>query len=403
MTATPVEDRPAPDFDPLRPESFDTFHREFTGLRERCPVAHSDAWNGFWALLRYEDVLAAAGNPELFTTTVQNVVPRLAFTGRRPPLHLDPPEHTPYRRALNPYFTPAKMAEIEPALRRIVADLLDPLVAAGGGDFCAEFTHRLPGYVFAEFFNLTPELGMAIREATREFVDAVQRFEAESVKRTSLALYDIARTIIAMRREEPLDPADDPTTGLLAARVDGEPLPEEMLLGTLRQFIVVGMVAPCVFIGSMVVHLAEHRDLQAQLRGDPGLIPAAVEEYLRLLTPYRGFARTPTRDVEIGGRLIRKDEPVALVYASANRDESVFPEPDEFVLNRPNIGRHLAFGAGPHRCAGAPLATLMLQVTLGELLARTSSIRLAGEVTMTGWPEWGTLSVPTVLLPAEPA
>ena len=385
------------DFDPLQPETFESFHREFTALRARCPVARSDAWNGFWALLRYDDVLAAAGDPALFTTTVQNVVPRLAFTGRRPPLHLDPPEHTPYRRALNPYFAPAKMAKLEPALRRIVGDLLDPIVAAGGGDFCAEFTHRLPGYVFAEFFNLTPELGMAIREATREFVNAVQRFEHENVKRTSLALYDVARTIIAMRQAEPLDPTDDPTTGLLAARVDGEPLPEDMVLGTIRQFIVVGMVAPCVFIGSMLVHLAEYPELQAQLRADLSLIPAAVEEYLRLLTPYRGFARTPTRDVELGGRLIRKDEPVALVYASANRDESVFPEPERFVLNRPNISKHLAFGAGPHRCAGAPLATLMLRVTLDELLARTSSIELAGEVTMTGWPEWGTLSVPAIL------
>ena len=170
-----------------------------------------------------------------------------------------------------------------------------------------------------------------------------------------------------------------PTPGLLAARVDGEPLPDDMVLGTIRQFIVVGMVAPCVFIGSMVVHLAEHPELQAQLRDDPGLIPAAVDEYLRLLTPYRGFARTPTRDVEMGGRLIRKDEPVAIVYASANRDETVFPEPEEFVLDRPNIGRHVAFGVGPHRCAGAPLATLMLRVTLDELLSRTASIELAGE------------------------
>jgi cytochrome P450 len=160
------------------------------------------------------------------------------------------------------------------------------------------------------------------------------------------------------------------------------------------------MVAPCVFIGSMVVHLARNPELQAQLRGDPSLIPAAVEEYLRLLTPYRGFARTPTRDVEIGGRMIRKDEPVALVYASANRDESVFPEPDEFILGRPNIGRHLAFGAGPHRCAGAPLAVLMLRVTLEELLSRTSAIEVDGEIAMTGWPEWGTLSVPVVLSPA---
>ncbi len=388
------------DFDPLAPETFESFHEEFATLRERCPVAHSDAWNGYWALLRYDDVLAAAGDPELFTTTVQNVVPRLAFTGRRPPLHLDPPEHTPYRRALNPYFTPAKMAALEPRLREIVAGLLDPIVAAGGGDICAEYTHRLPGYVFAEFFNLTPELGMAIREATREFVDAVQRVEHENVKRTSLALYDIARTIIEMRQADPLDPADDPTTGLLAARVDGEPLPEDMLLGTIRQFIVVGMVAPCVFIGSMVVHLARNPEVQSRLRADPRLIPAAVEEYLRLLTPYRGFARTPTRDVEIGGRLLRKDEPVALVYASANRDESVFPDPDRFVLGRPNIGRHLAFGAGPHRCAGAPLAVLMLRVTLEELLSRTSSIDVDGDIKMTGWPEWGTLSVPVALAAA---
>jgi cytochrome P450 len=387
----------APDFDPLAPESFESFHREFTELRAECPVAHSDAWNGFWALTRYDDVLAAAGDPELFTTTVQNVVPKLAFTGRRPPLHFDPPEHTPYRRVLNPYFTPTKMEAIEPAVRRIVGELLAPLVAAGRGDVCAEFTHRLPGYVLAEFFNLTPELGMAIREATREFVDAVQRFRADDVKRTSLALYEIARTLIEMRRAEPLDPAEDPVSGLLAARVDGEPLPAELLLGTIRQFIVVGMVAPCVFIGSMVVHLAGHPGLQAELRKSPSLVPAAVEEYLRLLTPYRGFARTPTRDVVVRGRLIRKDEPVALVYASANRDESVFPEPGEFVLNRPNISRHLAFGAGPHRCAGAPLASLMLRVTLEELLARASAIEVVGEVTMTGWPEWGTLSVPTRL------
>jgi cytochrome P450 len=387
----------APDFDPLAPESFESFHQEFTGLRERCPVAHADAWNGFWALTRYDDVLAAARDPGLFTTTVQNVVPKLAFTGRRPPLHFDPPEHTPYRRALNPYFTLEKMEAIEPAVREITGDLLGPLVSAGGGDVCAGFTHRLPGYVLAEFFNLTPELGMAIREATREFVDAVQRFRPDDVKRTSLALYQIAQTLIEMRRAEPLDPADDPVSGLLAARVDGEPLPEDMLLGTIRQFIVVGMVAPCVFIGSIVVHLAENPELQSQLRSDPSLVPAAVEEYLRLLTPYRGFARTPTRDVEVGGRLIRKDEPVALVYASANRDEAIFPEPGRFVLGRPEIGRHLAFGAGPHRCAGAPLARLMLRVTLGELLARTSSIELAGEVTMTGWPEWGTLAVPTRL------
>jgi cytochrome P450 len=379
------------DFDPLAPESFTSFHEEFARLRAECPVAHSDAYDGFWALTRYEDVVAALADPT-FTTTVQNVVPKLAFTGRRPPLHLDPPEHTPYRTALNPYFTAEKMARIEPRLREIVGGLLQPLVAAGGGDICEAFTYRLPGYVFAEFFNLPSALGLRIREASRDFNLAVQDFVDEEVKRTSLQLYDIAREIIAMRQAEPLDPADDPASGLLATG-----LPEEMLLGTIRQFIVVGMIAPSVFIGSMVIHLAQHEDVQSQLRGDPSLIPAAVDEYLRLLTPYRGFARTAKHDVEIRGRTIRKDEPVALVFASANRDDSVFPEPDRFVLHRPNIKQHVAFGMGPHRCAGAPLGTLMLRLTLEELLGRTSRIEVAGEPVMTRWPEWGTLSVPVRL------
>jgi len=380
------------DFDPLAPETFASFHEEFAELRQRCPVARSDAYNGFWALTRYNDVVAAARDPALFTTTVQNVVPKVAFTGRRPPLHLDPPEHTPYRAALNPYFTAEKMAVLEPRLREIIGGLWQPLVDAGGGDVCEDFSYRLPGYVFAEFFNLTPELGLRIRAASREFNLAVQDFVEEDVKRTSLQLYDIAREIVAMRKAEPRDPADDPASGLLATG-----LPEDMLLGTIRQFIVVGMIAPSVFIGSMVIHLAGNEDVQRRLREDPSLAPAAVEEYLRLLTPYRGFARTPTRDVEIRGRVLRKDEPVALVFASANRDEDVFGEPHRFVLERPNIRQHVAFGVGPHRCAGAPLGRLMLRLTLEELLARTSSIELVGEPRMTRWPEWGTLSVPVRL------
>ena len=383
------------DFDPLEPETFGSFHAEFAELRRRCPVARSDAYNGFWALTRYDDVVAAVRDPATWTTTVQNVVPKVAFTGRRPPLHLDPPEHTPYRSALNPYFTREKMAALEPRLRAVVGDLLQAVVDAGVGDICEDFSYRLPGYVFAEFFNLTPELGLCIRAASREFNLAVQDFVEEDVKRTSLQLYDIAREIIAMRKAEPLDVADDPASGLLATG-----LPEDMLLGTIRQFIVVGMIAPSVFIGSMVIHLAEHEDVQRQLRDDPSLLPAAVEEYLRLLTPYRGFARTPTRDVEVRGRAIRTDEPVAVVFASANRDEDVFPEPDRFVLGRPNIGAHVAFGMGPHRCAGAPLGRLMLRLTLEELLARTSAIAVTGEPRMTRWPEWGTLSVPVRLVAA---
>src|SRR5262245_58865064 len=245
------------DFDPLLPETFDSPHAEYERLRRECPVARSDAWGGFWAFMKHADVAEAAADSDTYITSKQNVVPKVAFTGRRPPLHLDPPEHTPYRAALNPYFTQERMAALEPRLRDVVGGLLQAVVDAGKGDICEDFSYRLPGYVFAEFFNLTPELGLRIRAASREFNLAVPDFVEEDVKRTSLQLYEIAREIVAMRKAEPLDPADDPATGLLATG-----LPEDMLLETIRQFIVVGMIAPSVFIGSIVIHLAEHEDVQ---------------------------------------------------------------------------------------------------------------------------------------------
>lgn len=400
MSSRQAGDRATDDFDPTAPETLTSAHEVFADLRRRCPVAHSNRWNGFWALLRHHDVVEVLSDPRTYRTSVQNVVPKVAFTGRRPPLHLDPPEHTPYRQVINRFFTRAKTARLEPAVRRVTVELLQPYVDAGGGDLCREFTHRYPGHVFAEFFNLSAELSMAIKEVTAVYDRALQEARDDLVKQTSLQLYDIARQILAMRQAEPLDPEADLTSALLAKRHHGAPLPADMVLGTVRQMIVVGMIAPSVFIGTMAAHLAQDPGLQQQLREDPSLAPAAVEEFLRLYTPYRGFARTATHDVVIGGRLIRKDEPIALVYASANRDEEVFPDGGTFVLNRPNIADHVAFGLGPHRCAGESLARLMLTTTLTELLARTSSIALDGEVTMTRWPEWGTLSVPLRVTPA---
>lgn len=393
---------PADDFDPLAPETLTSAHAEYARLRRECPVAHSGAFNGFWGFFRYQDVVDALRQPGTFITSVQNVVPKVAFTGRRPPLHFDPPEHTPYRRALNPFFTVAKMDALEPAVRRIVVELLEPLIAAGGGEVCSEFARKLPGYVFAEFFHLPTELSMAIKETSVIYNRALQNADDQLVKETSLRLYEIARQIIEMRKAAPWDPAEDPTSAMLVARGnDGELLPEPMVLGTIRQMIVVGMIAPSVLVPCIMIHLAEHRDLQQRLRDNPAEIEAAVEEYLRLYTPYRGFARTATQDIESGGRRIREGEPIALVYASANRDESVFENPDEFILNRPNISKHVAFGLGPHRCAGMPLARMMLRVTLEELLKRAHIAGVTGPVAMTRWPEWGVLSASIDLIRIE--
>lgn len=387
------------DFDALAAEDFDSPYALFADLRERCPVAHSGAWNGFWSFMRYADVTDAAADFRTYTTTVQNVVPKLAFTGRRAPLHLDPPEHTAYRRAINPLLTREAVERLREPIRRFTVELLTPLVQGGRCDICEDFSSRLPVAVFAEWMNMPAEHVATLRETARAYVYAVQRFNGEMVKATSFRLYDMARELIAHRKAAPLDPQRDITSALLAVTENGQPLPEDMILGAVRQILVVGIVAPNVMIGSICVHLSRFPQLQQRLRDNPQLVPDAVEEFLRLFTPYRGFARTPTRDVTVNGVHIRRGEPIALNYASANRDQSVFPDAAEFILDRPNIKDHLAFGRGPHNCPGAWLARLELTIALEELLARTRHFEVTGPVEVTMCPEIGALGVPLRLEP----
>ncbi len=160
----------------------------------------------------------------------------------------------------------------------------------------------------------------------------------------------------------------------------------------------VGLVAPPILLGAIAVHLARDPGLHDRLRDDPALVPPALEELLRLYAPYRGFSRTVSRPVVLHGRRIVPGVPVTLVYASANRDESVFSDPDAFVLDRPNIGRHLAFGAGPHRCLGMNLARLSLRIALEELVRRVRRIEVVGEIEPTRMPELGPQRVPVRLL-----
>lgn len=400
-TASPAHAAPADpardahDFDPVREgETFTSAHEEFAELRQRHPIARSQEYGGFWALLGYDEVLSVITDIEHFTTSKQNAIPKFAFTGVRPPLHLDPPEHMAYRRVINHFFTPPKMRALEPAVRAASIELLDPLIGAGWVDVCKQYAHKFPAHVFAEFFNLSVDMSTEIKVVSGTYVDAIQVLDHDTVKSLSGRLYDIAQQIIDDRKGGGYDPETDLTAALLAAEYEGGPLPEAMVLGCVRQLIVTGMVAPSVFIGNMFVHLSRDPELQALLRAEPARIPAAVEEFLRLYSPYRGMARTAREDVWLSGRLIRKDDPVALVYTSANRDPKVFPDGERFVLDRPNIDKHISFGRGTHSCPGAPLARMMMRLTLEEALARSTAFTTEGEPEMAIWAEWGTRSVP---------
>jgi len=383
----------ATDFDPLAPESFDSPHEDYRRLREQCPVAHSDAWGGFWMLTRHADVASVSSDFRTFVTSRQNVIPKVAFTGRRPPLHLDPPEHTAYRRVIAPLLSESRVAELEPVIRAVSRELLQAMVDAGGGDIVAQFSAPMPISAFANWMNLEPAAVTDLTRVGRAYNLAVQSNDVDETKRSSLILYDMARGLVEQRHEQPLPPESDVTSALLAARVDGEPLPDEMIIGTIRQILVVGIVAPSVTIGAIVAHLGRDKALQQHLRTNPDVIPHAVEEFLRLYTPYRGFARTALHDVVIRGVTVPYGDPIAVNFAAANRDPDVFDEPDSFRLGRSNIKDSVAFGRGPHACVGASLARLELRIALEELLACAPAFELTDEPRQTRFPEIGALSV----------
>jgi cytochrome P450 len=217
----------------------------------------------------------------------------------------------------------------------------------------------------------------------------------DGLQKYSMFLYDIAQSIIDDRKENLRDPAEDPTSALLVAKdFDGDPLPDHLILGTIRQLLVVGIIAPTTFLGSVAVHFCRHPEHFQLMKDAPQRIPEIAEELLRLYTPYRGFARTPTRDVEINGQTIRRDEAVALCFTSANRDAEVFEDPDEFRLDRKDAPPAIAFGQGPHRCAGEPIGRLMLTASLEVFSKRCNGFEANGPTPMTTWPEYGPYSVP---------
>ncbi|KAA9158039.1 cytochrome P450 [Microbacterium lushaniae] len=392
------------DFDPTTTDDPAETHAMYAGLREACPVAYSSAYGGFYALTRYDDVRDAASDPRTFISSVRAVVPSDPRGLRRPPLNFDAPAHTPYRRALDRTLQRSRLMRLEPELRMRAREALRPLLEAGEGDIATGFGVQFPAWVTTTWLNLEPEVAPHLARTSFAWVNAWREQDGATVTAMSEKMYDIARDLVVRRRTDPLPEEEDPASSLLAERVEGEPLGEEHIVGALRQSLVVGMVAPPILLGSIVRHLSDDPALQDALRADVSLLPAAVEEFIRLYTPYRGFARTVAHPVTLHGRTIEPGVPVTLAYAAANRDPAMFPDPESFVMDRPNIHQHLGFGRGRHRCAGMPLARMMITIALEELLGATSAIRAVGPFEHARMPEVGLTAVPVQVVPTgEPA
>jgi cytochrome P450 len=388
------------EFNPHYEETFDNSHELYSNMRATCPVAHSTAFGGFWAVFKYDDIVRIQEDPDTFITSILNVVPPATRNqGRRAPLHYDPPEHTMYRRHMNPVFSKSRMDDLEPAITRLADKLLAPLVARTTFDFTQDFAEYFGAQCFGMILKLPPEMMMRAREVQVKYYRSQINMDREAVVKWSNALYDVAREVVEERRANLLDPAEDLISSLLTAGERGGDISVDAVVGSIRQFLSASQAAPQAVLGSIAVHLAWDQDLQTWLRANPDRINDAVEEFLRLYAPYRVFARSANKDVTIAGREIKEGEPITLIFPSANRDEDVFERPHEFNIDRkPN--KHIAFGRGPHQCPAASLARVELRIGTAALLKHTTAFEMAGDVIMTDWLEFGPSSTPLRVIAA---
>lgn len=357
-------------FDHLSEELGDDLYPTLARMRTGCPVAHSEKHGGFWVVTDYEDVLAVAQDWETFSSAHGLTVPVAPIAVRNLPVEIDPPLQRVFKRLITPYFTPAAVAAWEGRTRELVNRFIDSFVDAGRCDFMADFARPYPAQSFFD---------VAIN-APAEDVDKVAYFASKSATPDDpeaaacwVGLSEWIDNFLEQRRKQP--PKGDVVDAILNAEIEGRPITKEEIIGTVQLLILGGLETTAGVLGSVMVRFCQHPEVAARLRDDPALIPRAVEELLRLDGSFICIARTVTADTEVRGHQIKKGEKVIIYWASAGRDETEFPDPESFRLDRES-NRHLAFGAGPHRCAGSNLARLNIRVALEELLRRLDDLHL---------------------------
>jgi cytochrome P450 len=352
-------------------------HPVYEQLRDECPVARREGGSRPEVFLsRYDDIFWAMRHPETFTSEDLGL-----YLGEQPqiPLEVDPPQHTKYRRLLNPQFVPREIEKHAPEVRAIVRELIDDFAPRGTCDFHAEFATPLPSRIFLPLMGLPREdLPMFLRWRDMNVRPDVAPGDfggAERIRvQASREMNEYFREAIAQRRQTPDD-------GLLShivhATIDGEPLGERELLGMSHLLLIGGLDTVTATLDCMIAFLAVHPDHRHQL-ADPAVVPGAVEEMLRWLTPVMLVPRAVAQDCEMRGVQLSAGDAVNLVLGAANMDENEFGEPDVDFAREPN--RHLAFGGSHHLCLGAHLARLELRIALEEFHQRIPDYRIADGV-----------------------
>jgi cytochrome P450 len=351
-------------------------------LRHNAPV-HEFA-PGMISIARYDDIREISRDPERFCSSMGVLVNDPMRTWEKPAkaasiLHMDPPDHVGFRKLVNREFTPRAIAKLEPRIRELARAALDRTPDSGVFDFVDLVAAPFPLLVIAELLGIPDGDRPDFRRWSDAMIEATDR-PPEATLDSQIELFGYLGEHIAARKAQP---GDDIVTLLVDAEVDGRSLDRDELLVFLMALLVAGNETTRTLISGGTLTLFEHADQRADLVADPTLIPSAVEECLRWVTPIQAFARTVTADTVIGGVEVKALDYLVMLYASGNRDEAAFgPTANGFDVRRDANPPHLAFGFGEHLCLGAALARMEARILFEEMLARHPNYVLAGE------PEW---------------
>jgi|JI10StandDraft_1071094.scaffolds.fasta_scaffold83845_4 cytochrome P450 len=336
-------------------------------LRDEFPI-YRQPKHGFYMITRHEDVQAVPRDHETFSNA--GVEESLYLQPMM--IYMDGEGHTRLRNLVSRDFTSKRITHIEPQVRHIARELLDGI---GGGvyELIREYAAQLPSRVIVELIGIPEERRGAFLRYIESMIEAGPG--GHSLAEAARSIYAEFSGLLRQRRQQR---RDDLMSALLDAEIDGRTLSEEELLGFCLLFVVGGNDTTMNLIGNGAVLLARNPEVRARLVREPGRIPDAIEEMLRLEAPTQMLARRPVRDVVLRGTKIPAESHVVVGDGAANLDDRVFPEPDRFDLDRANE-RHLSLGQGAHDCMGASLARMEARVAFEELLARRPDYTLADE------------------------
>lgn len=361
----------------LRHEDFndpDFLYEVYGVMRAKSPFAHTDtpfltaSGEGSWVALSYESCSAILKDWEHFSSNptpegAEQLPGDIVIT-------LDPPRQQELRKVLNPYFSPGRMQRLQPEIRTETDRLIDEFIETGSGDL-AEVAWRQPGVVFFKYV-----LGMPIEDVPLciELTDTALNGATEEIRGVAWGgLYQHISDAVVAHDDGP--DSDDIIDVLINAEIDGEKLAFQDVVGNAMLLVQAGLETTANAMSSAFHFLAQHPHERERLIREPDIMPYAVEEFIRFTGSIHGIPRTVAREVELEGQTFCPGESVQVNYASANRDEAEFPDPDRCILDRKQ-NRHLGFGAGVHRCLGSNLARLEFRIGLEQVLQRMPDYRL---------------------------